>query len=213
MFIKEELVSRREEYSRAKNAAWQENQFVHVPFRSLLYILKTGTAELTAYLYNDHTIERITSFRIDKLIRREESQADLSLSPPVIALSSKEDSLFLFSPLGIWRVAVNTVLADVKGVGRMGGFDPKDCGGVDKVLHGQDGVVVGLKKLSKVLLIPEEGPGPFREITSFSGVKDFFPQDITLVGNTLYVLDYKRGVYIYTLLEGGSFTERSFIPF
>lgn len=206
MFIKEEVVSRREEYSRAKNVAWQENQYVHVAFRSLLYILKTGTAELTAYLYNDHTIERITSFRIDKYIRREESQADLSRSPPVIALSSKEDSLYLFSPLGIWRVAVNTVLADFKLVGRMGGFDPKEVGGVDKMLHGQDGVVVGLKKLSKVYLIPEEGPGPFKQIASFSGVKDFLPQDVYMVGNTLYVLDYKHGVFIYTLLQGGNYS-------
>jgi hypothetical protein len=44
MYIKEELASRREEYSRAKNSVWQENQYVHLPFHSLLYILKAGTA-------------------------------------------------------------------------------------------------------------------------------------------------------------------------
>jgi len=73
-------------------------------------------------------------------------------------------------------------------------------GGVDKVLQGQEGVIIALKRLSKVYLIPEEGPGPFHEIKSFGGAHDFFPQDIWLIGSTLYVLDYKRGVYIYTLL-------------
>lgn len=99
-------------------------------------------------------------------------------------------------------MAVDTVLADFKVVGKLGGFDPKGVGGVDKMLHGQEGVLVGLKKLSKVYLIPEEGLGPFRTISSFSGVKDFLPQDVYLVGNTLYVLDYKLGVFIYTLLQG-----------
>jgi hypothetical protein len=213
MFIKEELASRREEYSRAKNAAWQENQYVHVPFRSLLYILKTGTAELTAYLYNDRTLERLTTFRIDKFVRREDPQLDLTRSPPAIALSSQEDSLYLFSALGIWQAATSTVLADFRPVDSLGGFKPQDIGGVDKVLHGQEGVFVALKRLSKVFLIPEKGDAPFKEIVSFGTVKEFFPQDIFLVGTTLYVLDYKHGVYVYTLMEKGSFTERSFIPF
>jgi hypothetical protein len=110
-------------------------------------------------------------------------------------------------------VATSTILADFKPIDNLGGFNSKDYGGVDKVMHGQGGIMVALKRLSKVFLIPEDGEGTFREIVSFGGVKDFFPQDIFLFGGTLYILDYKRGVYIYTLLAKGDFSERSFIPF
>lgn len=86
------------------------------------------------------------------------------------------------------------------------------------MLHGQGGIMVGLKRLSKVFVIPEPTGNPpdklaFKEITSFKGIADFFPQDIFMISNTLYVLDYKKGVYIYTILKAGEITERSFIPF
>lgn len=78
--------------------------------------------------------------------------------------------------------------------------------------------MVGLKRLSKIFVIPEPTGSSgeklvFKEIASFKGIADFYPQDIFMISNTLYVLDYKKGVYIYTILKGGEFTERSFIPF
>jgi hypothetical protein len=63
-----------------------------------------------------------------------------------------------------------------------------------------------------VFIIPEYGL-KYKEITNFKGLKDFYPQDICMVSNILYVLDYKKGVYVFTILADGEYTERAFIPF
>lgn len=34
-----------------------------------------------------------------------------------------------------------------------------------------------------------------------------------MTSNALYVLDYKKGVFIYTILAKGEYSERTFIPF
>jgi hypothetical protein len=36
----------------------------------------------------------------------------------------------------------------------LAGFDTKVTGGLDKVLHGQEKVIIGLKRDSKVFIIP-----------------------------------------------------------
>ncbi len=82
---------------------------------------------------------------------------DLSKSPPVIALSTVEDSLFLFTSLGIWQIKTKTILTDVRRVQSLAGFDTKVTGGLDKVLHGQEKVIIGLKRDSKVFIIPQQG--------------------------------------------------------
>lgn len=125
-------------------------------FRSLLYILKVGSSELVAYLYNDYAIDKLTTYRINEFVQREDNIGDLSKSPPVIALSTREDSLLLFTSLGIWQVNTNTILTDIKPIPDLSGFNSRDLAGVDKVLHGQEGVMVALKRLSKVIIIPED---------------------------------------------------------
>lgn len=56
------------------------------------------------------------TYKINDFVQREESMGDLSKSPPVIALSTIEDSLFLFTSLGIWQIKTKTILTDVRRV-------------------------------------------------------------------------------------------------
>lgn len=71
-----------------------------------------------------------------------------------MALNTMEDSMFLFTSLGIWQIKTNTILTDVKPIHSISGFNSKDYGGIDKIVHGQQSVMVALKRLSKVIIIP-----------------------------------------------------------
>ena len=87
--------------------------------KSLLYILNTGSSELIAYVYNDNTIEKVTTYKIDQFIQREEQLGQLNISPPVIAASSNEEILYIFTSLGIWEVKTKTILSNVRYVGAL----------------------------------------------------------------------------------------------
>jgi hypothetical protein len=92
-----------------------------------------GSSEIIAYLYNDATIDKLTTYKINEFVQREENAGDLNKSPPVIALNSMEDSMFLFTSLGIWQIKTKTVLTDVKPINSISGFNSKDYGGIDKI--------------------------------------------------------------------------------
>lgn len=66
------------------------------------------------YLYSEASIDKLTSYKITEFVQREEFSADLNKSPPKLALSSREDYLFLFTSLGVWQINTRTVLADLK---------------------------------------------------------------------------------------------------
>ena len=122
--------------------------------------MKIASSEIIAYLYNEQTIDKLTTYKINDFIQREEGVGDLNKSPPVLALNTMEDSLYMFTSLGVWQIKTRTVLTDVRRVEGLSGFDSKEYGGIDKVLHGQGNIMVGLKRLSKVFIIPEPTGNP-----------------------------------------------------
>lgn len=87
----------------------------------------------------------------------------------------------------------------------MSGFNSAVVGGVDKILHGQSKMMIALKKLDSIYIIPEpvevaDNSSTFKGIKTFKGEK-IFPQDIILISNTLYVLDFYKGIYVYSILN------------
>ena len=86
------------------------------------------------------------------------------------------------------------------------------------MLHGESGILVGLKRSSrKVFIIPEPSYNSsqkysFQEISSFEEI-EIFPQDVAIIANTLYVLDFYKGVFIYSIVHEGKVVPRSLIPF
>ena len=57
-----------EEYSRMGSTKWYQNQYILLHSKSLLYILNTGFKELTAYIFNEHSIEKVTSYKLDRYL-------------------------------------------------------------------------------------------------------------------------------------------------
>lgn len=87
-----------------------------------------------------------------------------------MAASSIEDYIYIFTNIGIWEVNTKTILANVKKIDKISGFESIDYGGVDKVLHGDGHIIIALKRMLKVFIIPEprgSAAGQFREITHF----------------------------------------------
>lgn len=133
---------------------WQENTYVLLPSKSILYILNTGSSEIIAYIYNERKLEKLTSYKMTQLAQREEEEGgDLTLSPPTMALNSREDKLYIFTSKGIWGVDTKTVLATVKKIDNLSGFDSANYGGIDKAIHGEMGVIVAVKRLDRVFVI------------------------------------------------------------
>lgn len=69
------------------------------------------------------------------------------------------------------------------------------------------GMLVAIKRMDRVFLIPEASSDPsisykYREVVDFNGTK-IFPQDIAIISNTLFVLDFYSGVYIFEILRQG----------
>ena len=149
-----------EDYSRVRVSNWVENSYVLINSRSLLYVLNTGASELSAYIFNEHSMERITTYKLNKFVEGAQSSSDVSVSPPVLATDAKEEYLYIFSSLGVWVVDTKTVLSNVKSQGAISGFDSAKWGGVDKVLHGESGVFLALKKMDRVFIIPEVPTDP-----------------------------------------------------
>jgi len=68
--------------------------------------------------------------------------------------SSKEDLVYVFSSEGLWQIQTNTVLASVKQIDQLSGFDSRAVGGVDKAIHGQGNIIIAMKTLDRVFVIP-----------------------------------------------------------
>jgi hypothetical protein len=113
-----------------------------------------GSSELIAYLYNDITIDKLTTYKLTELIEKEDQSSDVTTSSPVMAASSQEDSLFVFTSLGVWQVKTKTVLTNVRKIDSVSGFNSARYGGIDKIIHGQGKVMVGMKRSSRVFIIP-----------------------------------------------------------
>jgi hypothetical protein len=154
---------------------------------------------------------------MSQFVPREEDQGgDISMSAPAMALDSRESTLYIFSSKGIWSVDTKTILTNVRKIDRIAGFDSADYGGIDKLIHGEMGIMVAVKRLDRVFVIPEpfsdasNSDQSFTEISSFNGTK-IFPQDAVILGNSLFVLDFYNGVYIYSLLHKGEIKPRGYI--
>jgi len=125
-----------EDYSRVRVSNWVENSYVLINSRSLLYVLNTGASELSAFIFNEHSMERITTYKLNKIIDESSSNSDVSISSPVLATDAREEFLYIFSSLGVWVVDTKTILSNVRSMGSISGFNSAKWGGVDKVLHG-----------------------------------------------------------------------------
>lgn len=148
-------------------------------------------------------------------IDRDQEAVEVTISPPTIALDSKEASLYIFSSRGIWSVDTKTILTNVKQVKDISGFDSAKYAGVDKAIHGEIGMLVAVKRMDRVFIIPEPSADPsvsykYHEIQDFNGTK-IFPQDIAILSNTLFILDFYNGVYIFEILRQGEVMPRNFI--
>jgi hypothetical protein len=127
------------------------------------------------------------------------------VSPPVLAADQREEKVYIFSALGVWTVDTKTILSNVRDIGLLSGFDPTVTKGLDLVLHAESGVFVGLKRMDRVFIIPERASDSqvtynFTTVTEFNGSR-LFPQDVALIGNILFVLDFYKGVFIYELVQ------------
>ena len=93
-----------------------------------------------------------------------------------------------------------TILSNVRNIGSISSFDAASYGGVDRVVEAESGVMVALKRMDRLFIIPRpeesEEVYKFVEVTSFN-VSKVFPQDIIVVSNMLFVLDFYKGVYVY----------------
>ena len=94
-------------------------------------------------------------------------------------------------------------------VNDISGFNSKQYQGIDKVVHGESGVMAGLKRYSAVFIIPSNknssSLNKFTQIRSFHNETNFLPQDIRLISDILYVLDTNKGIYIYNIYNNGSY--------
>jgi hypothetical protein len=75
---------------------------------------------------------------------------------------------------------------------------------IDKLYHGSQNYLLGLKRLSAVYLIPEQNTSNSTLIilTRF-GNNTLIPQDIYVDSRMIYILDLHNGIYIYKILSNG----------
>ena len=72
-----------------RSGSWQKNAYLLLSSKSLLYILNSARSELTAYIYNEHSLEKITTFKLKKEVHSQESNGEINVSPAILTTDSR----------------------------------------------------------------------------------------------------------------------------
>lgn len=91
----QELKSIPEEYTHTASNSWQQNSYLLILSKSLLYVLNSAGSELSAYIFNENSLEKITSYKLKK--NTQVQSGDIGMSPPVMAADSREQKVFIFT--------------------------------------------------------------------------------------------------------------------
>lgn len=103
----------------------------------------------------------------------------------------------------MWSIKTKTVLTNVQKISDLNGYNSAEYP-LDKLYNGGYGYLFGIKRHTAVYLIPEQkgSVNKFTIIDKYGGTT-IIPQDLSITGRKLYILDLHQGVYIYSLLGNG----------
>jgi hypothetical protein len=72
-----------------------------------------ASSEIKAYFYNEVTLDFLTSYKLNALMDHQEN-TEATTSTPVMAASTKENYIYIFTNIGIWELETKTILTSVK---------------------------------------------------------------------------------------------------